>query len=57
MTQVTLTDEEIGALTQLLEGALSELSHEIADTDRMDFREEVKARRELLRRALEKLQA
>ena len=55
MIRIELTDEEGGALQELLEYALSELRMEIADTDRKDFREKLKARKELLMTIQKKL--
>ncbi len=55
MIRIELTDEEGGALQELLEYALSELRMEIADTDRKDFREKLKARKQLLMAVQKKL--
>jgi len=55
MAQLTLDNEEIHALILLLESSLPDLSYEIADTDRMDFRNQLKERRDLLKAALDKL--
>lgn len=52
MTQLTLNEEETGVLADTLEGVLSDLGFEIADTDRMAFREELKKKREILERVL-----
>lgn len=49
MTVLELTDEERIALAELLEGAVSDLSMEIADTDRLAYREQIRHRREVLR--------
>jgi hypothetical protein len=57
MAQLTLSDEEREALVVLLEGGLSDMSYEIADTDRSTFRDQIKARRELLRGILENLKS
>ncbi len=55
MIRIELTDEEGGALQELLEYALSELRMEIADTDRKEFREKLKARKQLLMAVQKKL--
>jgi len=55
MAEITLTDNEKEALILLLEGSLSDLSFEIADTDRKNFRDQLKARRDLLRKVLDSL--
>jgi len=55
MAEITLTDDEKEALILLLEGSLSDLSFEIADTDRKNFRDQLKARRDLLRKVLDSL--
>jgi hypothetical protein len=55
MAEITLTDDEKEALILLLEGSLSDLSFEIADTDRKSFRDQLKARRDLLRKVLDSL--
>lgn len=55
MAQLTLTDEEAEALVVLLEGNLADLSYEIADTDRMEFRNRLKSRRDVLHKILDEL--
>ena len=55
MAQLTLTDEETEALVLLLEGNLADLSYEIADTDRKEFREQLKSRRDLLANILKEI--
>ncbi len=55
MIRIELTDEEGGVLQELLEYALSELRMEIADTDRKEFREKLKARKQLLMAVQKKL--
>ena len=44
-----LDDVQANELRQLLDSALADLSHEIADTDNAFFREGLRARREQLR--------
>lgn len=53
--QLELTEAEAAALRQLLEGALGELSTEIADTDNAQFARDLRARRDSLRAVLERL--
>ena len=55
MPSLTLTDEEAEALVMLLEGNLGDLSYEIADTDRVEFRDQLKERREVLNNILDQL--
>lgn len=55
MATLTLSDEEAGLLKDILDGYLSDLRMEIADTDRQDFREILKKRKEFLGRLLEQL--
>jgi hypothetical protein len=55
MIELKLNEQEAKCLTDLLESALSDLGFEIADTDRMDFREHLKEDRRVLRGILEAL--
>lgn len=55
MAQLTLSSEEREALIVLLEGHLSDMSYEIADTDRSTYRDQIKARRDLLKKILDDL--
>jgi len=48
MPTLELSKEEAVALRDLLETELSDLSHEISDTDRQDFREKLKAKKVML---------
>ena len=48
MVSITLRDVEARVLKETLESFLSDLRMEIADTDRMDFREGLKNRRRIL---------
>ncbi|GAB4246603.1 hypothetical protein [Deferrisoma sp.] len=57
MVQLELTQSEAAVLKEVLEYALSELRMEIADTDRKDFREQLKAQKEALTGILERLGA
>ncbi len=45
---VSLTEEQARELSSLIEGALGELSHEIADTDNARFRISLVERRQRL---------
>lgn len=55
MPTLSLTPDQSEALRGALESYLSDMSVEIADTDRMEFREMLKAKRELLREVLDQL--
>ncbi|GBD99381.1 hypothetical protein BMS3Abin07_01416 [bacterium BMS3Abin07] len=55
MLKVELSQEEVQALRESLECYLSELRMEIANTDRMDFREDLKKKKEFLRSVVQKL--
>lgn len=48
MSQITLTTTERTALLDVLDSVLSDLGMEIAATDTREYREELKARRDLL---------
>ncbi|MEW6144541.1 MAG: hypothetical protein AB1598_05930 [Thermodesulfobacteriota bacterium] len=50
--QLNLTAEEADMLKEILASYLSDLRMEIADTDSMDFREELKKREVLLKRLI-----
>lgn len=54
--QINLTAEEAEMLNEILTSFLSDLRMEIADTDSMDFREELKKREVLLKRLLNDLE-
>lgn len=56
MIQVVLSEEERGILGEILECDLSDLRMEIANTDRMDFREMLKTRKEVLKKVIQALQ-
>jgi len=49
MVHLTLEPTEAEVLRLVLESYLSDLRMEIADTDSMDFREKLKARKRVLR--------
>lgn len=55
MVEIRLDDAEAALVRELLDGALRDLSHEIADTDRSTFRDQLKRRRALLAGVLERL--
>lgn len=55
MKKIALNEDEIEALVTVLEATLANLSYEIADTDSMDFRDEIKSRRALLVKILDDL--
>lgn len=56
MIQLELTAAEQQILVGVLESYLSDLRMEIADTDRKDFREMLKARKQVVMKVLEALQ-
>jgi hypothetical protein len=53
MIHLDLDAMEQKILMQVLESYLSDLSYEIADTDRLEFREELKAKRDVLNKILQ----
>ena len=55
MAQLTLTDQEAGTLRRVLEEYVSDLRMEIADTDAMDFREQLKREEAFLKKLIEQL--
>jgi len=55
MGQLTLTDEEAGTLRRVLEQYVSDLRMEIADTDSMDFRDQLKREETFLKKLIEQL--
>ncbi len=55
MISLELSASDAGVLAEALESYLSDLRMEIADTDSKDFRDGLKARKEVLVRALEAL--
>jgi hypothetical protein len=56
MAQITLTDEEARTLLHTLQEDLSDLRMEIADTDRMEFRDQLKGTKALFESIIQKLQ-
>lgn len=55
MVQIDLTTDEIEVLRDVLDSYLSDLRMEIADTDRMGFREMLKHRKRIIAKVLEAL--
>jgi hypothetical protein len=55
MPQLNLEDNEAEALVDLLESKLRDLSYEISDTDTRAFKDQLKARRDTLKRIQEDL--
>jgi hypothetical protein len=55
MHRLDLTSEEAYVLRDTLQSYLSDLRMEMADTDRLDFREQLKHRKEILERVAEAL--
>ena len=55
MAQLTLTDQEAATLRRVLEQYVSDLRMEIADTDAMDFREQLKREEAFLKTVIEQL--
>jgi len=52
MVRIELDPNEAQVLRTVLESYLSDLRMEIADTDSMDFREQLKARKMILRKVV-----
>ena len=57
MATLQLNDDARDALIEALEAFLSDMRFEISNTERKDFRDMLKAKRELLTDTLEKLKA
>jgi hypothetical protein len=57
MAQIELTDDEAGTLQDILRSYLSDLRAEIADTDRMKMREELKQKEVFINKLLQDLGA
>ena len=53
--EIELTPKEIEIFKDVLENYISDLSMEIADTDKMDFRESLKVRKNLIVKIIQKL--
>ena len=57
MIQITLETHEAAILGEILEAYLSDLRMEIADTDRKDFRDTLKERKDVIKGLLKVLPA
>lgn len=57
MATLQLNDDARDALIEALEAFLSDMRFEISNTEKKDFRDMLKAKRDLLRDTLEKLKA
>lgn len=57
MVELDLTEEERQILHDVLQSYLSDLRMEIADTDRMDFRDMLKDRKAVVQKAMDSLGA
>lgn len=55
MITIDLTPEEQGMLVEMLETRLADLRMEISDTDSLDFRNELKKRKEALAKLIDAL--
>ncbi len=55
--QLTLTESQAAELRDLLDGALGDMSSEIADTDNAGYRVGLKERRDALRAVRDQLEA
>ena len=55
MAEVTLTDREEKMLKEILESYLSDLRMEVADTDRKEYRDELKVEEAFLKDLIAKL--
>ena len=55
MIQIEMSESDATALREVLETCLSDLRMEIADTDRMEFREMLKSRKEAIQNVLARL--
>ena len=54
---ITLDDNEVRILQELLQSDLKELLREIAHTDHREYRTELQLREEIVQRILDRLQA
>jgi hypothetical protein len=55
--QINLSEEDLKKVIRALERYTSDLSSEIADTDSMEFREDLKNERASIKRAIDQLKA
>lgn len=56
MATLKLNPEELTILKEILENYLSDLRMEISHTDRLDFREQLKLRKQVVQKVLEQLE-
>jgi len=57
MIRIEVTDAEATTLRDVLDSYLSDLRMEIADTDQMDFREGLKARKKVIEDVMGRLKS
>jgi hypothetical protein len=57
VTNIALSDSEVKLLQELLQGDMSRLLLEIAHTDHRSMKQGLKAREEVLRHVIQKLEA
>jgi predicted metal-dependent HD superfamily phosphohydrolase len=57
MVRIELSEADVATLKDVLDSYLSDLRMEIADTDRMDFREGLKDRKKVLESLLDRIGA
>ena len=55
MPPLNLTSEEAALLREILESTLADLRMEIVDTDRSNYKESLKEKKELLAKVVEKM--
>jgi hypothetical protein len=55
MAPLTLSSREQDVLTEVLDCEIADLGMEIADTDRLEFRNQIKAKRDVLRRIVDSM--
>ncbi|HED06206.1 MAG TPA: hypothetical protein ENI61_05930 [Ignavibacteria bacterium] len=53
--EIDMTPQEIQLFRELLESVISDLQMEIADTDRLEFREKLKVKRVILQKVISRL--
>lgn len=56
MIQLDLTDDDLGILKAALQSYISDLRMEIADTDNMDFRNQLKLKEQVLTKVVERIE-
>lgn len=55
--EIELTQKEIGVFRDMLENLISDLRMEITDTDKQEYREILKAKKNLIARIIQQLEA